>query len=200
MRRAGFTLIEFLVVLGVLTVAVGSLLVFLTSTLKGSNQSRISGQVKQNGQAVLDTLENQIRNARDVVALTGTTVPQIPNGASSAIHLTLSDGSSLFLICVDGSPNTNGWIGTATTYVSGDVSQFTSFTDRDNLISGVSISCVDASTGSKGFEVVSASGGTNPPVVSVSFDASQSVDAPSRQDFSANLHFQTTISLRNYEF
>ena len=186
----GFTLIEFLVVLGILTVAVGSSLLFLTSTLKGSNQAHISAEVKQNGQAVLDTLENQIRNARDVSALDSSTIPQIPSGASSAIHLTLSDGSSLFLACAEGSSSSNGWIGSSAT---GDViTTFTPLTSKDPK-SGVNIS-------SCSFSVTSADGTSQPPLVHISFDASQGVVAPSRQDFSSTIHFGTTLSLRNYEF
>src|SRR3990167_9169606 len=61
----GFTLLEFLVVIGLLSITIGSILLFLTSVLKGTNQANITSEVKQNGQVVLDTLESQIRNATD---------------------------------------------------------------------------------------------------------------------------------------
>src|SRR3989344_5912333 len=67
--RKGFTLLEFLVVIGLLSITIGSILLFLTSVLKGTNQANITSEVKQNGQVVLDTLESQIRNATDAVCL-----------------------------------------------------------------------------------------------------------------------------------
>jgi len=52
----GFTLIELLVVLGILVIGVGSTLLFLTSILRGTNQANVTAEVKQNGQAILDSL------------------------------------------------------------------------------------------------------------------------------------------------
>src|SRR3990170_7948701 len=65
----GFTLLEFLVVIGLLSITIGSILLFLTSVLKGTNQANITSEVKQNGQVILDTLESQIRNASDAVCM-----------------------------------------------------------------------------------------------------------------------------------
>ena len=104
--RQGFTLIEFLVVLGVLATAIGSALLVLTSVLRGTNQANVTAEVKQNGQAVFDTLESQIRNARDAKDLT-----PLPPGASDGVILTLADGTSLAIACFPAGANSNGWIG-----------------------------------------------------------------------------------------
>src|SRR3989344_764838 len=64
-KRRGFTLVELLVVLGILSATVGSTLLFLTSTLKGSNQASIVAEVKQNGQVTLDLLEREVRGANN---------------------------------------------------------------------------------------------------------------------------------------
>jgi len=176
----GFTLVELLVVLGLLSVTVGSTLLFLTSTLKGSNSAAITAEVKQNGQSVLDSLERQIRGAANAARVN----PVDP----SQIVLTKQDGTSLYIGCwssVAGS--SNGWIGTSTT---GSVGSFMSLTNKDDLVSGISVDNCS-------FNVTAASGGgSSPPVVSVEFTMSQGISAPSRSDFVANAKFQTTISLR----
>src|SRR3990167_10128021 len=64
-KALGFTLIEFLVVLGILAITVSATLLFLTSVLRGSNKANIIAEVKQNGQVVLESLERQIRNGVD---------------------------------------------------------------------------------------------------------------------------------------
>ena len=48
--KSGYTLIEFLIVIGILSVSIGSILLLLTSVIKGSNQANIIAEVKQNGE------------------------------------------------------------------------------------------------------------------------------------------------------
>lgn len=181
----GFTLIEFLVVLGILAVAVSSALLVLSSVLRGTNQSNVTAEVKQNGQAVLDNLDSQIRNALSATS----------DGSGKYIRLTRPNADPLHIKCFyDLSPKSqNGWIGTAT----GDIinpteSNYTPITNKNDLISGVNIDSCN-------FTVAASSPGTaSPPIVSISFVVSQAIGAPSRQDFVASVKFQTTISLRRY--
>ncbi|MEX2028333.1 MAG: prepilin-type N-terminal cleavage/methylation domain-containing protein, partial [Candidatus Curtissbacteria bacterium] len=81
-NRFGFTLLELLVALGLLTVTVGSALVFLTSVLRGSNQSAIVTEVKQNGQSVLDSLERQMRDATEARQMLA---GELPLGATNGL-------------------------------------------------------------------------------------------------------------------
>lgn len=191
-KSAGFTLIEFLVVLGILTVTIGSTFLFLTSVLRGSNQGNVSAEVKQNGQSVLDGIDSQIRNSRNALFVT------IP-GASSAIRLTLANSQYLFLACANRIGTTsNGWIGSlgpqADGATPGTVGSFTSMTNKDT-VAGVDVVCDPAGT----FIVTSSSStSTNPAIVKVGFLVNQGVAAPSRADFLANVRFDTTISLRQY--
>lgn len=189
----GFTLIEFLVVVGILTTVVGSTLLFLTSILRGSNQTNITNEVKQNGQVVFDSLDKQIRNGRNAVSI----VP--PTGSSSAIMLTLSDDSFLFLACFDTVPNTsNGWIGSVSSLTSSAPvpASYVPLTNQDK-ISGVDIKC-DSSPGATFSAIPASAGSATPSIVKMGFGASQAVLAPSRSDFQANIRFDTTISLRQY--
>jgi len=65
--KKGFTLVEMLVVIAVLSIIGILILTIFTRTLKGTNKSQILGAIKQNGQSVLETLTSSIRNADNVV-------------------------------------------------------------------------------------------------------------------------------------
>lgn len=194
----GFTLVEFLVVLGILVIAVASTLLFLTSVLKGSNQGNVVSEVKQNGQAVLDSLDRQIRNASDVQCKNTNVIPDVvlcsdPLADKKYLKLVRPGANPLHIKCLDPQVGVaNGWIGTVEAPASiENPTTFVTITNQD-IISGVSISNCN-------FSVFPASAGViSPPIVSIRFDVNQGVKAPSRADFLANAQFQTTISLRKY--
>lgn len=187
-RKTGYTLIEFLVVVGILALVVGSTTLFLTSVLRGTNKSNVTGEVKQNGQVVLDSLERQIRGASDVVWM-----------SSSYIILVRNDDLPLHIQCfgqTSGSSPKNGRIGIVKAAVD-QVSSMASYVSisNDDVISGVNIvNCQ--------FNYIPAdlsSGAGAPGLVSVEFEATQAINAPSRVEFQANAKFATTISLRTYK-
>ncbi len=66
-QNSGLTLVELLVVMAVLSITGIFILNIFTSSLRGSNKSQILGVIKQNGQAVLDTMDKTIRNSDNVV-------------------------------------------------------------------------------------------------------------------------------------
>lgn len=194
--RGGFTLIEFLVVLGVLAIAVGSVLLFLTSILRGTNQANVTSEVKQNGQAVLDSLDGQIRNAKNIQCVNSSNaIVSCSDVAASHkyIGLIMPDGSTYHIKCFsDSTPKViNGWIGTATSSIIPTDGSYIPVTHTD-LVAGVDVNNCN-------FAVQPSTPGTlNPAVVAISFVANQGLNAASRQDFKANIQFQTTISLRQY--
>lgn len=183
-RRLGYTLIELVVVMGVLTITIGAMTIFLTSILKGSNKANVSSEAKQNGQAVLDSIERQIRGASSAVeiginqdhiklnrssaeALHIKCFPEVINTRNSRIALQVSD-------LYDPDPNN---------YIS---------LSNDDLKSGISIeNCVLQVIGS----TVTDSGIASPPIVYINFTAKKT---SSRPDLSASAHFETSISLRQY--
>lgn len=67
MKKSGFTLIEALVVIGVLSVIGMIILNVFSRSLRGSNKSQILGSIKQNGQLVLENMDKTIRNSDNVV-------------------------------------------------------------------------------------------------------------------------------------
>lgn len=71
----GFTLVEILVVVAVLSVVGILVLTIFTRTLKGTNKTQILGAIKQNGQSVLETMTNTVRNSDRVVCTINLTSP-----------------------------------------------------------------------------------------------------------------------------
>ncbi len=65
----GFTLIELVVVLGIMAILGTIMTNFLVQTVRGENKSKLVNQVKQNGQVVLDTISSQIRNSEQVICI-----------------------------------------------------------------------------------------------------------------------------------
>lgn len=190
----GFTLIELLVVITILAIAASTALLVFSSVLKGSNQARVTQEVKQNGQAVLDSVEKDIRSSSDVTTDT----------LNKVITLTLpTDQKDLnsnneqnpreFIKCVDTNPSVNGWIGKVqkdTGFIPTNDNEYNTITNKDN-IKGVDIdNCYF-----KAYPLTA----TSPAIVVVQFTVNQGVGAPSRKDFQANVIFQTTISLRTYK-
>lgn len=186
-NKAAYTLIELLVVIAILGVAITSVLAFLTTSIKSSNQINVNAEVKQNAESVLAALEKQIRNADKVESVN-----------SKQLKLTRQSGDYLFIKYFDdvldlGSlgnvGSSNGYIGV---YIGPSVptqdTQYVSISNRDTT-SGANI---DECT----FSISNNPGA--PQTVSVSFNVSQAILAPSRQDYIANYKVQSTISLRRY--
>lgn len=189
-KSSGFTLVELLVVLGILAVTVGVALVFLTSVLRGTNQANIIGELKQNGQVVLDSLERQIRNAKS--ASVYQTANQ-PPGSSSHIILKQPDNSNIHLVCFTPTLVGNGWIGVwqdPTGVGLGDAANLYASTTNKDPVGGVNVNICNVT--------VTTSTSSSPSIVSISFTMQQGRLAPSRKDYVASLEFKTTISLRQY--
>src|SRR3990167_3837277 len=198
-RRHGFTLIEFLVVLGILALTVSSTLLFLTSVLRGSNKANVIAEVKQNGQVVLESSERQIRNGVDAQ-------DKGLNPALDQYTITIirQDQDPLFIRCFSSGASSNGYIGVVTSTADNpSIGSYISMTNKEDIVSGVNIDCI--SDLNCQLDVIPSSPGVvSPPIVSICFYASQGIDAPSRQDFevkdennpsSKGIKFQTTISL-----
>ncbi|MEK7581337.1 MAG: prepilin-type N-terminal cleavage/methylation domain-containing protein [Patescibacteria group bacterium] len=202
--NAGYTLIEFLIVISILSLSVGSVLLLLTSVIKGANQANVTSEVKQNGQNVLDSLQTQIRGGTDVRVLASgelTSLSDASYDSVSGVFVTLASDEKLTIVCFNTKvTDKNGWIGVAKGNASSSVpvsqSSFTSLTSQ-NPISGVDIICTDDTPGPATFQVNLPTSSVR--VIIINFTANQGKTAPSRADFLANAQFRTTISQRLYQ-
>lgn len=204
--KSGYTLIEFLIVISILSLSVGSILLFLTSTLKGANQANVTAEVKQNGQSVLDNLQTQIRSSSSVQSVNTGYINAITVGntdyvAQSGIWLTLSTNYKLTVVCFNSASGgtKNGWIGLAKLPSATNDTPDTVFADyqtltNQNPLSGVDIVCTPSTSATPSFQV-----NANNNLVIIDFIANQAKQAPSRADFMANVEFKTTVGLRVYQ-
>lgn len=83
MSRKGFTLVELIVVVGIMGILGLIFTNTLIQSLRGQSKVKIINEVKQNGQVILDRLSNDIRQAEDVVCI-GTN-EQNPGGKRDTI-------------------------------------------------------------------------------------------------------------------
>lgn len=68
--RKGFTLVEVLVAISLLSIFGVLIVTIFTRTLKGGNKTQIITTIKQNGQSVLEVMDKTIRNADNLVCPT----------------------------------------------------------------------------------------------------------------------------------
>ena len=93
----GFTLIEMLVVIAIITIIGTMATQIILSLIRSNNKTSIQNEVKQNGSFVIDRLERDIRGSSDVTS---------PD--SEHLNLQQADGSEISYVCIQGSSSSNG--------------------------------------------------------------------------------------------
>lgn len=190
-KNFGFTLIEIIVVFGILALIGGLTSDLFASVLKGANKANTVNEIKQNGNYALDYVERAVRNSASVV---------------------YSDSSSLVVSDKDGKCIKFTIVGRIVGESNGRIDVFNALFcdyDTDGVFddgstfppsSGKTLMNDDPTTGvslvSGSFDV-SVIGG-NPTTVTVTFTLSQGEKANSRNDYTASEMFQSFISLRTY--
>jgi len=169
MKKNGFTLIEIMIVVGILGIiaVVGSGAFF--SILRGSTKTKTLQMVKQNGDYALSVMERMIRNARELAD---------PSESSIVSSITIKNpdgGITTFSCESDSEPPTIASNGASL------------------LSSEVRVSDVECNI----FEVTQGQKGIRPPIVKINFKLSPAVTS-SRPEDQAEVNFQTTVTLRNY--
>lgn len=99
MTNKGFTLAEMIVVMAITAIVGTIFVVIFSNTLRGSNKAQILAVIKQNGQAVLDSIDKTIRNSDNIICPTTTDVPSntivvVKNGIYTRYRIALyGDGA-----------------------------------------------------------------------------------------------------------
>lgn len=152
-RTRGFTLIEVIVAISVLATVGVILSMILTRTFRAGDKSQLLGNIKQNGQIALSTLEQTIRDSTDIVCNNGTGSQPQPNTINNDI-LTIQkkDGTfRRFYYLGSTSDNNSIVMDSPTLPISNNVEDFCNFslvpalsgktyvTDK-NVYTGVSVS------------------------------------------------------------
>lgn len=103
-RKEGFTLIELVIVMGIFVI-IGTIIVsILSSTFQGNTKARISTDITQNGNYVLNLLSNLILNSQKFQSITDlssvvTTTCATTGTTGKSITVTGFDGGNTTLFC-----------------------------------------------------------------------------------------------------
>lgn len=170
--QKGFTLLEILVVVGVLGVVavIGSNLLF--TTLRGSTKARVLVEVKQNGNYAMEVMERMIRNARSLKS-------QCQSGMTE-FRIENPDLGKTTFACLD--------VGMADPRISSGSGSPLSYVRLTNDKVKVDSCTFDCQRGEKGIR---------PDTITINFTLSQA-QASSRPERQARVDFKTTVTLRNY--
>lgn len=193
-QNSGFTLIEIVVVFGILALIGGLTSDLFASILKGTNKANTVNEIKQNGNYALSRIERAVRNSSSVVYWD-----------NNNLILNVSDGESnncvkFTIVPANTVTKTNGRIdlynASSCIYDDDGYNDTETFYDvrGSSLMNSNDYSGVSLADGS--FSVSSVSG--SPSVVLITFTLSQGEKANSRNDYTASEVFQSFISLRTH--
>jgi len=178
--QRGFTLIEILVVVGILAIiAVISSNMFFT-VFKSSGKTKVLTKVKENGDYALSVMERLIRDSQEVVINTDN---KICESGMNYLKFKRTDGSTIEFGCLEE--------GTANGRIASNSARLTSSEVKVDSCS-FDCSCPVAypnctSEGTKFY----------PKTITIKFILSQ-IGATVRPEEEAIINFQTTVSTRNY--
>lgn len=111
---SGFTLIELIVTVALFSIIASVGTEVLVLTLRNSSKSEITKEVRQNGDYMMQVIQNMIRNARDVEGLC--------NISSTSVTLTNADGYQTVFRCENGKIASNSAYPPATPTVAYNLS------------------------------------------------------------------------------
>ncbi len=168
-KSPGYTLIETLIVFGIIGLVSVFGLNILTTILRGNSKTAVTTEIKQNGNYALDIMSYFVRNALSVESCT-----------SSSLSLRQWDNSIVTFSLL---PKVDAISGRLNARIASNSSVLTNADANNGVsISGLSFTCTN----------------TTPPVVSISFQIAQSAFLPDRPELKGSVNFQTNVSLRTY--
>ena len=169
-QSKGFTLIEILVVVGLLAIiaAIGSNMFF--TTLRSSGKSKILTTVKQNGDYALATIERLIRDSEKVITNSDGSLCAVGMNKVKTKRL---DGSEVEFACEEE--------GTANGLIASNSARLTS---NEVKVDSCSFDC-------------SSQGEFYPQIVVIDFTLSQAV-VTTRPEEQASVNFRTSVTTRNF--
>jgi len=169
-KKSGFTLIEILVVVGLLGIIAGIGSNMFFTTLRSSTKSKSLTMVKQNGDYALVVIERLIRDSEKVITNSD---GSLCTTGMNKIKTKRLDGSEVEFAC-KGEGTANGLI----------ASNSARLTSNEVKLDSCSFDC-------------SSRGGFYPQVVTINFTLSQAA-VTTRPEEQASVNFKTTVTTRNF--
>lgn len=170
-QKSGFTLIEILVVVGILGIiaVIGSNMFF--TVFRGSTKTKVLTTVKQNGDYALSVIGRMVRNSSEILKNSD---GQVCTLGMKKIKIKNPDKGETEFACLE--------VGTVNGRIASNSAQITS---DEVKVDNCSFDC-------------SSSGQFYPETVTISFTLSQNIGAAPRPEEEASMDFKTTVSIRNY--
>ena len=188
-KNNGFTLVELLVVFGILALVGGMMSDLFAGILKGVNKSNVINEIKQNGSYVINYFDRVVRNSSSIIYDSSKVLVLKDQEVESCIKFQIHDAKPEI---------ENGYIGLsiAPRCLYDDDLGFDDLTFSGALEK--KLTNIDLTRGVSvvnGQFVVSRPSG-RPPTVTFSFVLSQGEGSAGGNDFKASEVFQTYITLR----
>lgn len=168
--RSAYTLVEMVVVIGVLVLISAVATDMFFNITRAYNKANAIAEIEQSGSTALNSMVNEIRQARSVTK-TSTTTIEITRADDTPVTFGFRPATT--------SPDTNGCLYRGTT---------TQCLTDDTLTTGVNVLDVT-------FTVVD----SDPQMVKIEMTISQPLGVPTRQDFRAQTTLKTSVVLRSYQ-
>lgn len=164
----GFTLLEMLVVISIVSVIAVFGVGVLSTVLNGGSKTAIISEIKQNGNYVMENMSRYIRNAISISSCPGNNTLSLVQPDNSVV--------SFSVLSEDGVNFNNRIASNSSTLTNGD---------RKN---GVNVTNL----------TFTCDPNLNPPVVTIDFTLTQGLGVGSGQQNQATETFHTSVSLRTY--
>lgn len=174
--NSGFTLIELLLVVGLLALSVGVAGDIIVTLIRSYNKTQITNEIEQNGNFVMNKLENELRSSQTVtdpttlnLGQTSLTFERDVAGTTATITYELQNGK-LYRTYDDGTSST------------------TAILTNDDSVKGVTVTCPANSC----FTLIK----RDPDVVLVNFNLQNVGSTGVAKPFTGSMDISSTIVLR----
>ena len=171
-KSDGFTLVELLVVIAVLGILAGMGASIFMTIYQSYNKTRLTNQIRSEGERVIEDVEREVRNGQDVTL------------SGSDLQVARTDGSTVVYHFEPQHAGPTPARGNG--YIAKNGASLTS----NDLTNGVNVSAFT-------FSIITPSN-TPKQVVISSLRIAQSIDAPNRAGYQVSVELKTTVSLRVY--
>lgn len=167
-NKKGFTLIEVLVVITILSIIMVFGITVISTVLNGGTKIALVSQIKQNGNYVTEVMSRYIRNA--------TSISNAPACGNSLV-LVQPDNSEVTFSLLPSDANNNNRIASNSAILT-----------NSDIKNGVNVSSLNFTCDTT----------VNPPVVTINFTLTQPLSAGSGVESQSSETFHTSVSLRTY--
>ncbi len=171
-NQRAFTLIEILVVVGIIIIVSGLAAGIFSSLMRSYNKAQIVNELEQNGNFVLSVMEQQIRNAGDAEEITNGIEIEYRDGGSTA-------AKQFIFVPPDCANGQNGYI------MQDDASNILTSTDP---VTGVNVTSATFTVNQVNVDLAKS--------VDIALTLTEACEAPNRLDYQDQVDLRTTVVVR----